>query len=338
MTALLTRLIARDGSIDRADWHRFFDRLADGDLRRGEGAALLASLSTALPDDDTLHALFDSLDERRGDPGVSFPDAVNIVGTGGGPRTFNVSTAAAVVAAAIGVRVIKTGSRAYTSKYGSFDLLEALGVGLTEDFEHTAERLDRLGVAFAGQFVYPAEIARLTAQIVPLDLRSVGTFVNRVGPFLAAMPVGAQLTGFSDERMLPTLRLLARRDPNKRVWLCGNGFSADELISCADNVVHTDDGEAFTLAAGWPAPGEGTIEDLRPWPDLVEQFHAVLAGTGSATAVHTVCLNAAALGVLGGRFADWADAFAAAREAVRGGAATDLLARVRATDPAAVHA
>jgi anthranilate phosphoribosyltransferase len=337
VTTLLTRLVSRDRPIDRADWHGFFDRLADRHLTRGEGAALLASLSTAMPDDDTLHALFDCLDERRGDPGVTFPDAVNIVGTGGGPRTLNVSTAAAIVAASIGVRVIKTGSKAYTSKFGSFDLLEALGVKLTGDFQQTGERLARHGVAFAGSFVYPAEIGMLASQIVPLDLRTVGTFVNRVGPFLAAMPVGAQLTGFSDDRMLPALRLLADRVRDRRVWLCGNGFHADELISCTDNVVYPNSGESFTLRVGSAAPAEGSLEELRPWADPVEQFLAVLAGDAPAAAVHSVCLNAAAMGVLSGRFTEWDTAFAAALDAVRGGAASELLARVRAGDSAAVH-
>ncbi|WP_436498888.1 hypothetical protein [Actinokineospora sp. HUAS TT18] len=337
MTALLTRLVSRDGPIDVAAWHGLFDRLADRRLYRGEGAALLASLSTAMPDDDTLRALFDCLDERRADPGVAFPDAVNIVGTGGGPRTFNVSTAAAIVAAAMGVKVVKTGSRAYTSKLGSVDLLETLGIPLTESFAHTADRLEKVGVAFAGPFVYPVEIAMLATQIVPLDLRTVGGFVNRVGPFLAAMPVGAQLTGFADERMLPSLRMLATRAP-RRVWLCGNDFGADELVSCADNFVHPNDAKAFRLRLGSAAPAEGTFDDLLPWSDPVEQFQAVLAGTGPAAGVHTVCLNAAALGLLSGRFTEWADAFAAALEAMRGGAATELLARVRASDPAAVHA
>lgn len=335
MTVVLTKLVAREAPIDRSDWHGFFDRLADGRLYRGEGAALLASLSTAMPGDETLSALFDSLDDRRPDPGVTFPEAVTIVGTGGGPRTLNISTAAAFVAAAAGVQVVKTGSRSYTSRTGSIDLLEALGVPMAQDFDRVAEQLAEVGVAFAGAFVYPAEIAMLARQIVPLDLRAVGAFVNRVGPFLAAAPVGAQLTGFSDDRVLPALRLLAARHRDRRVWLCGNGFGADELLSCADNVVHPNDGGTFTLRAGTTAPAGGTPEELRPWADPVEQFVTVISGTGPATAENTVCLNAAALGVLSGRFADWDAAFAAARDALRGGAAADLLARLRAT--AAAH-
>ncbi|WP_210589307.1 anthranilate phosphoribosyltransferase [Streptomyces sp. GESEQ-35] len=198
MHEAVVSLIGRDRPVELPVWRSFWDQLHAGGLRRGEATALLASLSTRMPDRVTLQAFLDSLAERRpARPADVFAGAVNIVGTGGGPRTFNVSTAAAFVAAAMGVRVVKTGSRAYTSSCGSLDLLERLGIAPTTSYEQTRDTLERCGVAFAGYFVYPAEIALLARAVAPLDLRRLGSFINTLGPFLADMPVRAQVTGVS---------------------------------------------------------------------------------------------------------------------------------------------
>jgi len=340
MDDLLTALTTRDRPLDRDDWRDFFNRLVSRRLRRGEAAAVLASLSTRMPDEHTLGALLDCLDERRPAPELRFHDTVNIVGTGGGPRTFNVSTAAAIVAAAIGVRVVKTGSRAYSSRYGSLDLLDRLGMRLTGSYQETAETLDRFGVAFAGNFVYPVEISLLVREILPLELRAVGRFVNSVGPFLAAMPVGAQLTGMSDRAVLPTLRFLAGRLPDRRVWLCHNDLGADELLGIADNVIHHANGDRL-LPAGSHTDGGGTLADLRPATgDPVEHFLAVLTGQAPQAAIDAVCLNAAALAVLSGHHDNWTVAVRAAAAALRNGSAIDLVNRMRSARAAnllAVH-
>ncbi|WP_132115684.1 anthranilate phosphoribosyltransferase [Actinocrispum wychmicini] len=329
MDDLLAALANRDSPVDRESWHTFFNRLVSRKLHRGEAAAVLTSLSTAMPDHDTLGALLDCLDERRPAPAVGFAGAVNIVGTGGGPRTFNVSTAAAVVAAAMGARVVKTGSRRYTSRYGSLDLLDRLGVRLTTSYEETAEALDRFGVAFAGLFVYPAEIALLAKEILPLDLRTVGRFVNSVGPFLAAMPVSQQLTGVANPAVLPGLRYLAGRLPDRQVWLCHNHLGVDELVGFADNLILCGEDEQRLPADTYTRPG-GALTDLASTGcDPVEQFLDVLTGQASATAVDAVCLNAAALAVLNGLYGDIASAVLAAEDTVHNGAAVDLVHRMR---------
>ncbi|HEX4222820.1 MAG TPA: hypothetical protein VHZ97_10685 [Pseudonocardiaceae bacterium] len=325
LSALVTRIVA----VDRETWHGFFNRLLARKLRRGEAAAVFMSLSTTMPDNDTLGNLLTCLDERRPAPEVGFAGAVNIVGTGGGPRTFNLSTAAALVAAAMGVRVVKTGSRGYTSRYGSVDMLDRLGIRLTASYQETAESLERFGVAFAGPFVYPAEIGLLAREILPLDLRVIGRFVNSIGPFLAAMPVSAQLTGVSDPALLPSLRFLAARHSERRVWLCHNDLRIDELVGFADNVIETENG-GVALPAGAHTSAEGEFTELAGTEgDPVEQFRDVLGGRANDTAVETVCLNAAALSVLGGTHDDWAKAIRVAEETVRGGAAIDLVNRMR---------
>ncbi|MEU1285628.1 anthranilate phosphoribosyltransferase [Kitasatospora sp. NPDC005856] len=333
MHEVLRALIDRDRTVDQEMWGSFWDQLRDGALRTGETVALLSSLSTRMPEGDTLVGMLRSLDERR--PAVPARPAgtANIVGTGGGPATFNISTAAAFVAAALGVRIVKTGSRAYTSTCGSHDLLDRLGIATTTSYEQTDAQLERFGIAFPGNFVYPREVALLARSIVPLDLRMIGGFINSVGPFLAAMPVRAQLVGVSDRSLLPALGQVAATVTDRRIWLCSNELGIDELVSSVDNLVlANDDTERIRLPAEPPGPGRGTIADLRPTAageDVVGHFLGVLSGEGTALATRTVCLNAAALAVAGGLVDGWPEAIRAADDALRSGAARGLVDRLR---------
>lgn len=339
MPELLDTLINRRRPVDLNMFRVFWGRLVNKSLHPGEAAALLACLSIDMPCAHTVEILVRSLDERRPQPSHRFPGAVNIVGTGGGPPTFNISTAAAFVAAAMGVPVVKTGSRGYTSQTGSFDLLECLGIPLTTSYQQTGELLDRYNIACAGYFVYPAELAALARAVAPLPMRTLGRFVNTIGPFLAAMPVSAQVTGVSEHCHLATLRHLASLQATKRIWLCTNDLGADELISIADNLVYDACDGQFQIRPGTVGLGGGTLPDLLAAPadtpenttgdTTVEHFLDVLGGQGPPAAVATVCLNAAALAVAARAVEDWPSAVSMAREAVDTGAAVDLVHRIR---------
>jgi len=333
MHSALTGLLAGAPVTERETWRSLWDRLGDGTLEKEQAVALLASLTTSLPGHPTLHALLESLRERRTTaPPTAWPGTVNIVGTGGGPATFNISTAAALVAAAGGVRVVKTGSRAYTSSLGSIDLLQRLGIRLTTSYTHTEEMLERHGIAFAGPFVYPAELTRLARTVAPLGMKPFGRFLNALGPFLADLPVTAQVTGVSAAMPLPDLRELTRADTSgRRIWLTSNNAGADELLGFADNTVDVNDGTRLTLRPGELIDADGGFDALRPVApeQATGHFLAVLDGTAHPAATATVCLNAAALALAGGYRDTWPSALAAAREAIASGAARALADRLR---------
>src|SRR5437588_4204448 len=224
---LLAALVTRRYPIPVEVWGDFWDRLSSRDLHAGEALAVLASLTTQIPDGASVSTLLDSLRERNPQPGPPPKTTVNIVGTGGGPSTFNLSTASAFVAAAMGARVIKTGSRAYASRTGSIDLLDRLGIRLTGSYEQTEEMLETFGIACAGPFVYPRELRLLARQILPFDMKTVGRFFNLIGPFLAAVPVTMQITGVSDHSVLPTFRQLVSEDTSKGYWITWNDMGVD---------------------------------------------------------------------------------------------------------------
>lgn len=323
-------------------WESLWAELAAGRLERAQVAALLASLATRLPAPEATSALVVSLTGGGQDQGSVWSGTVNVVGTGGGPPTFNISTAAALVAAAMGVPVVKTGSRAYTSRVGSVDMLERLGIRQTRSLAETADVLGRHGVAFAGSFVYPPQLARLARTLAPESLRPFGGFLNAVGPFLARIPVAAQVTGVSAGMPLEALRRLATDATERRVWLCTNDHGADELLGFARNVVFGNrPGDGLTLREGTLMPAHGGLSDLRPVApaDSTDHFMDVISGKGNTAAACTVSLNAAALAMAAGHLPSWRYAVTAASEALADGAARSLVERMRArrvsTDPSA---
>jgi anthranilate phosphoribosyltransferase len=258
---------------------------------------------------------------------------VNIVGTGGGPSTFNLSTASAFVAAAMGARVIKTGSRAYASRTGSVDLLDRLGVKQTSSYEQTEEMLDALGIACAGPFVYPRELRLLARQILPFDMKTVGRFFNLIGPFLAAVPVTLQITGVSDHSVLPTFRQLVSEDTSKRYWITWNDMGVDELLSVTESHVYDSGrGEELVLRPADIGLGSGSFDDLLPVGDLeqtVPHFLRLIGGDGPPGALESIRLNAAALAINGEVVADWPEALQLAAETMRSGEAVALIERIR---------
>ena len=330
MGGLAQALVAQERPVTTREWDAFWNRLEGRRVDRREATDVVVALSMQPPETASVDSLVASLDARR--THTTQQCAVNIVGTGGGPATFNISTAAALVAASIGVPVIKSGSRGISSRHGSIDMLELLGVKVATSGEAMRRSLEQFGVAFVGSFVYPPQLASLAKAILPLDIRKVGGFFKRIAPLLADMPVSVQVTGMASLEDLALLRHLARVHVRHPVWLCHNELGIDELVSFQANVIQREPGEgdlSLTPSALELAPGSS--EELAPASGvgpLVAQFHALLDGKGSAGAVETICLNAAALAVAGGIRSDWRQAIDGSREAMERGEPRAILRRM----------
>jgi anthranilate phosphoribosyltransferase len=337
---VLVALVNQSYPISEAMWRSFWDRLRSRTLRQGEAAALVASLSTRTPDATSVGALLASLRESDQQLPLGLPATVNVVGTGGGPTTFNLSTAAACVAATIGARVIKTGSRAYTSRCGSIDLLERLGVPLTTSYAQTEAMVEFFGIAFAGSFVYPKELRLLAKSILPFDMRALGRFFNSFGPFLSHVPVSAQLTGISNPALLPIFRDLAPQ-AGRRFFLCSNSIGVDELVSFEDNVIHDSaDDQDLRVTPEALGLGTGSLEDLAPAAEgasIVNHFLGLLSGDGPPAAVESILLNAAALAIACEVADGWPQALRSARQSMERGLPLGLIDRICGQGNSAQH-
>jgi anthranilate phosphoribosyltransferase len=330
----LAALVTQRYPISAEVWGDFWDRLAGKSLHPGEALAVLSSLTTRMPDGASVSSLLQSLRDRNPQPGPPSRTTVNIVGTGGGPSTFNLSTASAFVAAAMGARVIKTGSRAYASRTGSVDLLDRLGIRQTSSYEQTEEQLDAFGMACAGPFVYPKELRMLARQILPFDMKTVGRFFNLIGPFLASVPVSLQITGVSDHSVLPTFRGLVSEDSSKDYWVVWNDVGVDELMSVVDcHVYDSRRGEESVLRPTELGLSARPFEDLLPVSDLdqtVDHFLGLIGGDGPVGAIESIKLNAAALAINCEVVSDWSEGLQLASDTMSAGIPGQLIERMRA--------
>jgi anthranilate phosphoribosyltransferase len=331
---VLAALVTKKQPVSEEVWGDFWDRLGSRSLHPGEALAVLVCLTSAMPDSASVSTMLASLRARNPQPSPPPRTTVNIVGTGGGPSTFNLSTASAFVAAAMGARVIKTGSRAYASRTGSIDLLDRLGMKLTSSEQETEEMLETFGMACAGGYVYPKELRTIARQILPFDMKTMGRFFNVVGPFLAAVPVTLQITGISDHSVVPTFRYLAREDTSREFWLTTNELGADELLSIvASQVYDSRRDEEFVLDPLELGLAAGSFDDLLPVTDLEEtvtHFLALIGGEGPAAAIDSIKLNAAALAINGEVVADWPAALELAQDTMTAGEPARLIERMRA--------
>lgn len=189
---------ARD--LSRADAKAAFRRIVSGEASPVRTGALLAAIRAkgAAPSEvaggvEALREAMAPLPLPTTDPGSD--DLVDTCGTGGGVSTFNISTTAAIVAAGGGVRVAKHGNRSFTSKCGSADVLEALGVVADLPPDSLAEVLAETGIAF----MFAPRFHPAMRHVAPVRRElGIATIMNLLGPL--ANPAGArrQVVGTAD--------------------------------------------------------------------------------------------------------------------------------------------
>ena len=167
-------------------------------------------------------------------------ELVDTAGTGGGPSTFNVSTTAALVAAGAGCAVAKHGNRSNTSRCGSADLLEALGVNIDLGPEAVARCIDEVGFGF---MFAPRHHAAM-AHVVPVRKElGVRTIFNFLGPLTNPAGAERQLLGVSDRHYQETIAEALVGLGAVRAMVVAAEDGVDELsISARTRVIEVVDG------------------------------------------------------------------------------------------------
>jgi len=205
-------------------------RLAMGGVMDGEAtpaqlAALLMGLRMRGETVDELTGFALAMRERVLQ--VEAPDGtIDVVGTGGdGSGTFNISTAAALVVAAAGSPVAKHGNRAITSKAGSADVLDALGIRIDHDAASAGESLreNRFAFLFAPNFHPAMKHAGPTRREI-----GVRTAFNLIGPLTNPAGASRQLLGVADAAMAPRIAEVAHQLGTERTFVI-HGAGIDEL-------------------------------------------------------------------------------------------------------------
>jgi anthranilate phosphoribosyltransferase len=256
-------------------------------------------------------------------------DLVDTCGTGGGPSTFNVSTTAAFVAAGAGCAIAKHGNRSNTSKSGSADLLEALGVNIEIEPEQVGRCIDEVGFGF---MFAPRHHAAMAHVIPARKALGVRTIFNFLGPLTNPAGTNRQLLGVADRHYQETIAEALVTLGSVRAMVVAAEDGLDELsLAARTRVIEVvDDRTAewfvepgqFGLApAALEAVAGGTAEDN------AAVTRSVLAGEFGPRR-DLVLLNAAAAIYVGGLASDLEEGVAKATEAVDSGAAADVLERL----------
>lgn len=265
-------------------------------------------------------------------PVTSKDDLVDTCGTGGGAvPTFNISTAAALLAAGAGVRIAKHGNRSFTTRCGSADVLEQLGIGLEAPVDLLARAIADAGIAF--MFAPAMHPAMRHVGPVRREL-GVPTVMNIVGPL--ANPAGAsrQVVGVAERARMPLLAGALAALGSTHAIVVHGAPGMDEISPIGEtHVAEVRDGTVTEWVIrpeeyGYSGYSAAELEGGSP-ADNAKVIVDVLDGRGRPAATAAVVLNAAgALFVApGGR--TFPECVAAATDALARGAGRTALERMR---------
>ncbi|MBX3230230.1 MAG: anthranilate phosphoribosyltransferase [Labilithrix sp.] len=252
-------------------------------------------------------------------------------GTGGdGAHTINVSTGAAVVVAACGVRVAKHGNRSVSSRCGSADVLEALGIPTDLAPERQAAVLRDAGIAF---LMAPAHHPALRHAAAARRELGVRTIFNALGPLVNPARATHQLVGVYDDALRPVVAAALGRLGVTRAWAVRSEDGLDEVSPAAPTRVSVLDGGAVEERVVTPADFGVEPVDLRALgggdaAENAKALEAILSGAAHPAAGAVVLNAAAALVVATG--AKPRDATDEARTAIHEGRAREKLEAWRA--------
>jgi len=246
-------------------------------------------------------------------------EAIDTAGTGGdGAGTINLSTAAAVVAAAAGARVLKHGNRSASGLFGSADFVEAVGYNLDVGPEKAAEIVERVGFAFVFAPKYHPAFARVAPIRRQLPFRTV---FNIVGPLANPGLVKRQLIGVSERRLLDVVGGVASMLLDTALVVYGSGV--DEVSAEGPTeVVEVRRGRAERYVV---TPEDFGVQKT-PIPRASSREEAVALALAGLRGEHreamvAIAVNASAALYVAGVARDFRDGYGLAVNAIREGAA-----------------
>jgi anthranilate phosphoribosyltransferase len=332
LTALL-ETVARGGSLTVEEAEAAFDRFMDGSASEAQMAGLLVGLRAKGIDPAEVAGGVRALRKAMVPVLAKDPDRlVDTAGTGGGRvTTFNISTAAALVVAGAGIPVAKHGNRSFTSKCGSADVLEALGVRIDLTPARMGEVLEEAGIVFMfAPLLHPA-----MKHVGPVR-RALGitTIMNILGPLTNPAGARRQVIGVADPALLSLVPGALRELGHVRALVVHGEPGMDEVSPVGSTRVAElmDDGQirdyeitprsvgleparVEELTGGDPARNAAIIECV---------LEGERGGTRSA-----VVMNAAAALLAADTAESWEDAARLAEASIDSGRAAAALARLR---------
>ncbi|HEY7893486.1 MAG TPA: anthranilate phosphoribosyltransferase [Gemmatimonadaceae bacterium] len=314
-----------------------FDVIMRGDARPSQVGALLMALRVKGETPAEIAGAARALRAVMVQLPTDDPDAlVDTCGTGGGKvTTFNISTAAALVAAGAGVRIAKHGNRSFTTRSGSADVLEALGVDIQQSVDTMRRTLDTAGIVFMfAPRMHPAmkHVGQVRSEL------AIGTLMNMVGPLANPASAGRQVVGVSEPGRVSLLAGALAALGSRHALVAYGEPGMDEIspLGCTE-IREVRDGRLVSAwkldpdAHGAPVSAGGAAELAGASPeDNARTIVDIVRGRRQGVTRTAVQLNAAAAIYVSGRVAHFTDAVQSADAALRDGVGFAALERLRA--------
>jgi anthranilate phosphoribosyltransferase len=280
-------------------------------------AKVMRAKATRIPLGDNL------VDLDRDEINVDWETIVDTCGTGGdATQTFNVSTTTAFVVAGAGLKVAKHGNRAVSSRCGSADVIEALGINLALTPDQVAQCINEVGIGF---LFAPQLHGAMRYAIGPRREIGIRTIFNILGPLTNPAGANVQVLGVYEAALTePLAHVLANLGARSAFVVFGEGSYDEISIVGPTRISQLTDGQVRTYTVTPEDFGlkRAALGDIRGG-DVFENakiVRRVLAGEGGPKE-DMVCLNAAAAFIAAGLAPDFPAGIALAREAIHTGKA-----------------
>jgi anthranilate phosphoribosyltransferase len=303
--------------------------IMEGRASEVQTAAFLVSLRAKGETVSELVGLARTMRQLAAHVEIDEPALLDTAGTGGGPTTFNISTTAALIAAGAGCKVAKHGNRSATSKSGSADVLEALGVDIELSPSEVATCIDEVGFGF----MFAPKHHAAMAHVVPVRKElAVRTIFNFLGPLTNPAGANAHLLGVSDRAYQEIIADALLQLGCDRALVVSADDGIDELsLASRTRVIEVADGgtEEWFVEPGEFGLAEAPLDAI-PGGEPSENAAVVRSVfDGEAGAARDVSvLNAGAAIFVAGGAADLKDGVSRAADAIDSGAAREVLERL----------
>jgi anthranilate phosphoribosyltransferase len=331
--------LSAGAALSADEMHEAVEALLDGEGTAALAARFLTALrakgETALELEGAVRAVRQRM--TPWESGLARDSLLDTCGTGGdGAGTLNISTAAAIVAAACQVPVVKHGNRSATSRAGSSDVLSALGLAHDPEPEVSRKCLSEVSLAFLFAPRYHAGLARLASVRRSLPFRTV---FNLIGPLCNPASPPYQLIGAPDDTRAGLLaEVLARQAHIRRAVVVAGGDGLDEITLDGPTAVRLVESGRVECARWGPddfglaTQSAGSLV-VRDSFESAQRIIQVFAGERGPARDYVIANTAAALWVATG--CGLLEGASQAREAIDSGATARVLMRLRELAPAA---
>jgi anthranilate phosphoribosyltransferase len=306
----------------------------DDEIAPALSGAILAAIQAKGLDPEELTGMAEVLQNQSQSsvPNTITP-LVDTCGTGGdGSSTFNISTAVAFVTAAAGVKVAKHGNRSASSKVGSADVLEALGLNLQADSARVVAAVQEVGITF---LFAPGWHPALKSVAPIRKTLKVRTVFNLLGPLVNPLRPTGQVIGVYSPDFLSVMAIALKNLGTQRAFILHGREKLDEAgLGAPIDMASFNQGEVSSQVLDPQSLGlnPASLAELKGGdvPENVAILTQVLQGKGSQAQTEAVALNAS-LALQVGEAVDWGDhqgGIALAKEILRGGAAWEKLGQL----------